>query len=95
MDDLRLKVVSSEAVGQAKDYGRALDDRDALKALKSISLSPEQTAEALVALVLQNSRILAEVSARRREAVGFNVVAVIDRALIYEREKERAVQVFF
>ncbi|CAM6091632.1 unnamed protein product [Calypogeia fissa] len=60
LEDLRLKVVPSVALGQAKDYGTPIDDRDALKALSCISLSPEQTAEALVALVVRNSTTLAE-----------------------------------
>lgn len=68
LEDLRLKVVASVASGQAKDYGTVLDDRYALHALAYISLGPEQTAEALVALIVQNSRIIAEVSALRAEA---------------------------
>lgn len=60
LDDLRLKVVSSAALGQGKVYGKAIDDRDALRALSSVSLGPEQTAEALAALVVQNSKVLTE-----------------------------------
>lgn len=60
LEDLRLKVVASVGSEQAKNYGTPVDDRDALKALSYVSLSPEQTSEALVALVVENSTILAE-----------------------------------
>lgn len=58
-DDIRLRVIHSPAgYVNVKDYGTAADDRDALKSLSGISISQEQTPEALAALIVGSSTVL-------------------------------------
>ncbi|KAG6555111.1 hypothetical protein Mapa_003146 [Marchantia paleacea] len=58
-EDIRLKVIHSPAgYVNVKDYGTAADDRDALNSLSGISISQEQTPEALAALIVGSSTVL-------------------------------------
>ncbi|KAL3696176.1 hypothetical protein R1sor_010252 [Riccia sorocarpa] len=58
-DDMRLRVVHSPTgYVNIKDYGTAADDRDALNSLAGIAVSPDQSSEALAALIVGSSTVL-------------------------------------